>query len=157
MVSAQWVQTNGPGGGNITALAMSGNTVWVWIESDSGIGTIYAGTGGGGVWRRPISEMVGIINDKQQTLSPISTDFNLTTSAQSNHNIAISFFLSQSQPVDLNIYNVSGREVARSANRNLEAGKHSISWDTRDMAAGCYAVRMQAGSHVYVKNILVSR
>jgi hypothetical protein len=147
MVSAQWVQTNGPGGGNITALAMSGNTVWVWIESDSGIGTIYAGTGGGGVWRRPISEMVGIINDKQQTLSPISTDFNLTTSAQSNHNIAISFFLSQSQPVDLNIYNLSGREVARPVNRNLEAGK----------PAGCYAVRMQAGSHVYVKNIPVSR
>jgi len=75
-----------------------------WIAVNSGLtntvitsflvsgGTIYAGTDGGGVWRRPISEMVGIINDKQQTLSPISTDFNLATSAQSNHNIAISFF-----------------------------------------------------------------
>ena len=155
--------------GTNNGMFLSTNNGNSWIAVNSGLtntvitsflvsgGTIYAGTDGGGVWRRPISEMVGIINDKQQTLSPISTDFNLATSAQSNHNIAISFFLSQSQPVDLNIYNVSGREVARSANRNLEAGKHSISWDTRDMAAGCYAVRMQAGSHVYVKNILVSR
>jgi hypothetical protein len=41
--------------------------------------------------------------------------------------------------------------------RNIEAGERSLSWDTKGMAAGCYAVRMQVGSNAYVKNISVSR
>jgi hypothetical protein len=39
----------------------------------------------------------------------------------------------------------------------LGAGEHSLLWDTKGMAAGCYAAKMKIGSSVIVKNILVSR
>ena len=41
---AQWVQTGGPEGGSITALAVSGTN-------------LFAGTYGNGVWRLPLSDV----------------------------------------------------------------------------------------------------
>lgn len=49
--NAQWVKTNGPYGGRITSLAISGRN-------------LFAGTYGG-VWRRPLSEMITDVNDKE--------------------------------------------------------------------------------------------
>jgi hypothetical protein len=69
----------------------------------------------------------------------------------------MSFFLAKSQPVTLKIYNISGRELVTIVNRNLGAGEQRISWDTKDIATGCYMLRMQAGSNIYIKNIPVSR
>ena len=46
VLQAQWVQTSGPYGGRINSLAVSGRN-------------LFAGTyGGGGVWRRPISDII---------------------------------------------------------------------------------------------------
>jgi hypothetical protein len=47
---AQWVQTNGPYGSTIISFTMSPNRV-------SGT-NFFAGTLGGGIWMRPISEMI---------------------------------------------------------------------------------------------------
>ena len=44
-LQAQWIQTNGPYGGDILCFAVNGSN-------------LFAGTDGGGVWRRPLSEMV---------------------------------------------------------------------------------------------------
>ena len=119
---------------------------------------LFAGTGGNGVWRRPLSEMItGVINKNKQTLSQASKSFNLTASTKSNHIVTICFTLLQPQPVALKIYNLSGREISTLVNRNLGAGDQRISWDTKNVAVGCYAVRMQVGSNVYVKNVPVSR
>jgi hypothetical protein len=118
---------------------------------------IFAGTPSAGVWHRPLSEMVSATNNKQQVLLYKSTALNLIASTQSNHNVAISFFLAKSQPVTLKIYNISGREIALLVNKYLGAGEQRISWDTKNLAPGCYTVRMQAGSNIYVKNISVSR
>jgi hypothetical protein len=109
------------------------------------------------VWRRPLSEMITATGNKQIILSQKLIDFNLSASAQTNHSVAISFSLAKSQPVTLKICNISGREIAAPINRNIEAGEHKLSWDTKNLAAGCYTVRMQVGSNVYVKNIPVSR
>jgi hypothetical protein len=41
---AQWIQTNGPTGGNVRCFAVNGSNLFVGTR--------------GGVWRRPLSEMV---------------------------------------------------------------------------------------------------
>ena len=117
---------------------------------------IFAGTWGAGVWRRPLSEVTSGINSKGQILSQKSTGFKLTASAQSKRNIAIIFSLAQAQPVSLKVYSLSGREISTLVNSSLGAGEHSLLWDTKGMAAGCYVAKMKVGSSVIVKNILVS-
>jgi hypothetical protein len=120
-------------------------------------GTIFPATQGRGVWRRPLSEMITITTNLRQPLSQTSKDFSLIAYNKFNRTITISFSLAQPQPVNLKIYNLCGREIATLINKNFIAGKHCISWETRKLAVGCYAVKMQAGSNVFVKNVLVSR
>jgi hypothetical protein len=171
---------------SITSFAVSGSNIFagtidsgvvlsdssglVWVGVNSGFNThtptinalavnssyIFAAVDSG-IWCRLLSEMIGATRNKQRTLSHKSTGLNLKALNQSSHNVAISFFLAQSQRVTLKIYNLFGREIAMLVNRTLEAGKQKISWNTKDMAEGCYAVRIQAGSNIFVKNILVSR
>ena len=141
---ASWAVVNaGLVNTSISALAGNGND-------------IFAGTGNG-VWRRSLSEMLGIINPKKSILFSKFTGQNLIAFTPSNQTIEISFSLVQSQIVTLKIYNLSGREIATLVNKNLGTGAHSLSWDTKNVAAGCYAVKMQVGSNVFVKNIPVSK
>jgi hypothetical protein len=141
---ASWIADGG-------GLPNTGNTYLAIGDS-----TLYAGIYGSGVWRRPLSEVTTGINNKGQILSQKSTGFKQTASAQSNRTIAISFSLAQAQPVSLKVYNLSGREISTLVNSSLGAGEHGLLWDTKGMAAGCYAAKMKVGSNVYLKIIIVS-
>lgn len=168
----------------VYSFAVSGNSIFAgrgegvfmstdngkkWTDVNSGLPTnlriyslavndsnIFAGTADGGIWRRPLSEMIGVTSNEQRVVAQQSRVLNLIVSNQSFHNVAINFSLAQSQMVTLRIFTLSGREIATLINKHLGAGEHSLSWDTKNMAAGCYAVKMQVGSNVVVKNIPVS-
>jgi hypothetical protein len=86
------------------------------------------------------------------TIKPYA--FNLI---RSNHTVVISFSLFHSDQVTVRIYNLSGRETATLVNKNLASGSHSVNWDTKNIAAGCYTVRMQAGTNTYVRSIPIMR
>jgi len=47
--------------------------------------------------------------------------------------------------------------MATLVNNNSGAGVYKLSWVPKDLAVGCYTIRMQAGSNVYVKNIQIAR
>jgi ligand-binding sensor domain-containing protein len=55
---------------------LTDTTVLSLAVSDS---TIFAGTGGGGVWRRPLAEMIGVVNDKpkQGVSKPYASGFKI--------------------------------------------------------------------------------
>jgi photosystem II stability/assembly factor-like uncharacterized protein len=110
-----------------------------------------------GVWRRPLSEMIGATNLKPQSVIASREYFKIHSPSHINPNISIEFSLPHSDKVSLKIYSLSGHEIASLVNKNLNAGTHSISWNTRNLAAGCYTVRMQAGANTYVKSIPITR
>jgi PA domain/FlgD Ig-like domain len=61
------------------------------------------------------------------------------------------FQLPQMRRVDLTIFDVAGRRIARLANSTMSAGAHAVSWDRRDDAgrrvgAGIYLARLRSGS-----------
>jgi photosystem II stability/assembly factor-like uncharacterized protein len=172
------------GGRSILSFAISGNTIFAgtngngiffstnngksWTAFNSGLpsninvqsmtlsgGNIFAGTTNGGVWRRPLYE-TGVKSPQPQAGLFNQTELKIFSQSRLNPNIAIQFSLSHSDQVAVKIYNLSGREIATLVNKNLGAGEHRLSWDTKNVAAGCYAVKMQVGSNVLVKNIPVS-
>ncbi|MGB7567871.1 MAG: hypothetical protein WBM07_08420, partial [Chitinivibrionales bacterium] len=119
--------------------------------------TIFYGSSYSGIWRRPVSEMVAINNLESRQKMSQPGNLKILSKRHDNLNVTVQFSLLHSDQVAIRIYNLSGREIETLVNKNLGAGAHSISWDPKNVAAGCYAVKMQVGSNVYVKNIPVSK
>ena len=128
---------------NVRALAVCGSTLFAGTHS--------------GVWSRPLSEMIPVINHELPGEPQNPSAFKLTVPTRSNRNAAVSFSLPRSEPVTIAIYNSSGYEIATLVSKNLGSGSHSFYWDTRTMASGYYTVRIQGGLNTFVKSVLIFR
>ena len=168
IVSAQWIQTNGPYGGYIISIAISGTNIFagtdgggVFFSSDNGAnwtavnngltntnvhslaisGTnIFAGTDGGGVWKRPLSELNGI--------KEISSN---------KHNIVIypnpnkgKFTIAQTGNIkSIEIYNVMGEIVYKSRTSNTKI-------DISAQPKGIYFVKVDNGKKIHVEKFVLN-
>ncbi len=152
-LEAQWIPTNGPYGGDIRCFAVSGSN-------------LFAGTNGG-VWRRPLSEMVTAVEDD---FSQVPVGFTLeqnypnpfwsevTSRSTGNPQTTIRYQLSKTTPVVLKIYNISGQEVRTLVNARQPAGVNTVVWDGRDesgkeVSSGIYIYRLQAGASVQSRKL----
>ncbi|MCF8243404.1 MAG: T9SS type A sorting domain-containing protein [Melioribacteraceae bacterium] len=110
--------------------------------------------------------------DANQVTDPIITSFNDET-------IITTFFLKQNYPnpfnpsteiqygienaanVTLKVYNILGSEIATLVNEYQEAGGYSIPFNTNDLvdelSSGIYFYRLQAGSNVSTKKIVLMK
>jgi hypothetical protein len=141
---ANWTAVNsGLTNTDIQSLAVSG-------------GTLFAGTFFDGVWSRQISEM-GVLHPEPQGVTLDQSNFKVLSPNLTNSNAKIEFSLPHSDMVSVIVYNLLGHEIASLVNKNLSRGSHCIPWNTRNLAAGCYTVRLQAGSNSYVKSIPIFR
>jgi hypothetical protein len=71
----------------------------------------------------------------------------------------VSFFLSEPGPVDLRVYDIRGREVARLAEGPVPAGIQEFPWDGRDragraVAAGIYLIRLRTPEQVSTQRVV---
>jgi hypothetical protein len=112
----------------VYSLAVSGNN-------------LVAGTEEEGIWRRPLSEMIGsssVVFGPQQ--SQTLTIYPNPTS----HEVTISFLSDVSSPVNVSIYNLLGNEVTQLYDGTMDAGNHSLTWDASGATSGAYmcVVRM---------------
>ena len=57
----------------------------------------------------------------------------------------------------LRVYDMLGREVTTLMNEVKQPGNHSILWDARDMASGVYFYRLEAGTFVQTKKMILIR
>jgi hypothetical protein len=109
------------------------------------------------VWYRPLSEMVGIIDHKSRLSSIQQSKFMIFFSNHSTPKMTLVFSLSHSYQINLKIYSLSGYEIVTLANKYGEAGSHTVTWDTRNIPAGCYTLRMLTGAKIVAKSILIPR
>jgi photosystem II stability/assembly factor-like uncharacterized protein len=111
---------------------------------------LFANINGNGIWRAPLSS-VALQSTNSNSLDQIN--LKVSTPSRLNPNVAVSFSLPRSEQVSVKVYNLSGREIATIVNKYLGAGTHGISWNMKDAAPGCYAVKLRAGPHEFVKKI----
>jgi len=95
-----------------------------------------------GVWRRPLSEMMGVV----QHPSELPTQFSLQQNYPNPFNPAtvISYQLPLNSYVTLKVYDLLGREVATLVDERKDAGSYSVQWNASGFATGIYLVRIQA-------------
>jgi Tol biopolymer transport system component len=79
-----------------------------------------------------------------------------------NSNTVIGFNLPRSQDVELTVYNLAGQKVVSLVNGYRQAGSYTMHWDGRDeagraLASGVYLYRLQAGTRVETRKLLLLR
>jgi hypothetical protein len=103
---------------------------------------VLAGMRNGGVWRRPLAELltnVNLISDETPA------DFKLEQNFPNPFNpvTTISFRILSRSFVSLKVYDLLGREVATIVSEQLMAGNHVRQWNAVGMPSGVYFYRLQ--------------
>ena len=138
---AQWIQTNGPYGGRVRCFAVSGTD-------------LFAGTWGGGVWRRPLSEMITAVE-------ALSTDLPTNCSLDQNYpnpfnpTTIIAYDIPNTSHVTLVIYDILGRQVAQLVNGERTPGRYQATFNPGGLPSGVYFYKLQAGAYHDTKKLLL--
>ncbi len=74
-----------------------------------------------------------------------------------NPSTIIKFSLPKAAYVTLKIYNTLGQEVARLVSQNMSPGTYTTKWNISGFASGVYYYRLQAGSFVKTKKLVLLR
>ena len=72
-----------------------------------------------------------------------------------NPNTTISFSLPQAEQVKISVYDMLGREVAVLVNDYLESGIHTTLFDGKNLSSGVYVYRIEAGSFVKARRMVL--
>nr|MBP7543671.1 T9SS type A sorting domain-containing protein [Ignavibacteriaceae bacterium] len=59
--------------------------------------------------------------------------------------------------VTLKVYNVSGVEVATLVGRQMETGRHDVSFDATQLSSGVYFYRLQFGTQIITRKMVVMK
>jgi len=70
-----------------------------------------------------------------------------------NPTTTIRFALPSSEMVTLKVFDVLGREIAKIAEGQFEAGMHELRFDARQLSSGIYFYSLEAGSHREIKKM----
>ncbi len=114
---------------------------------------IYTGTEGYSVWRRPLSEIIGI----QNISSEIPENYELFQNYPNPFNpvTKINFSLPKAEYVKLTIYDALGREIETLVSENLNPGTYQAEWNGSNYASGVYFYRLQVGSYSETKTMML--
>jgi hypothetical protein len=146
-----------------------------WVVADSGMtnhdiraltivrSQIFAGTWLGGLWKRPLQEMVtSATSDRQGTPTLFQLEqnypnpFNPLTVIQYTVGGNRGWGLGVSD-VSLVVYDVLGRQVATLVNEVKAPGTYEVRFDGSGLTSGAYFYRLTAGSFVETKKLILMK
>jgi photosystem II stability/assembly factor-like uncharacterized protein len=120
-------------------------------------GYIYAGMGEsgnlGGAWRIPIPGTTSV----ELVDNEIPTEFLLMQNYPNpfNPSTNIEFMIPQTGQVELNIYDLLGREVSTLTNEVMSPGTYKVSWDASGLSSGIYFSRLVFDGNQIIKQMLL--
>ncbi|MEX0720985.1 MAG: T9SS type A sorting domain-containing protein [Balneolaceae bacterium] len=74
-----------------------------------------------------------------------------------NPSTQIAFSLPIRSQVLLNVYNLLGQHIAQLANESYSAGQHAINFDASGLSSGIYIYRLEAGSFVQTRKMMLMK
>ena len=149
--------------GTVYGVYVSSNLGLNWTQRNEGMGNydiysllifnnyIYAGRGG--VYRRLLSEIVGI----EPVTNEISSQYSLSQNYPNpfNPKTQIDFSLPKECNVRLEIYGLSGAFIGTPFNGYLKAGSYKTEFDGADLSSGVYFYRLSTENYTETKKMLL--
>jgi hypothetical protein len=157
-------ETNYFAGGNGVFLSTDKGVSWIdagFSQSPSPVislavdaTTLYAGTQGNGVWRRPLAEMVTGVDASQHSMPP---SFNLYQNFPNpfNPETVIRYSIPEQGHVSLAVFDLLGREVVRLVDGVMPRGDYSVKLDGSILTSGVYCYRLITGQHSLTKSMIL--
>jgi hypothetical protein len=147
--------------GTIVGVFLSTNNGTTWTAVNTGLtdtniwslaisgANLFAGTWSGGVWRRPLAEMV---TSMERFSTDLPTHFTLDQNYPNpfNPSTVIQFRIPNASFVSLKVFNVLGAEIATLVNENKTPGTYKLTWDAGGFPSGVYFYRLIAGGKVFI-------
>ncbi|UCE24264.1 MAG: VCBS repeat-containing protein [Candidatus Zixiibacteriota bacterium] len=104
--------------------------------------------------------LVAVEDEASMGLVPATSHLGQNYPNPFNPTTSIAFSLATRSRVVIAVYNMIGQQVGRLADREFEAGDHTIGWDGRDetgqlLPTGVYLYRLQAGDFVATRKMLL--
>jgi hypothetical protein len=116
-------------------------------------GYVYAGTYGSSVWRRPLSEVIGIKNlstempENHSLFQNYPNPFNPSTN--------IKFQINKSGYVTLKVFDILGKEVTTLVDEKQSPGIYEVSFDGSVFPSGVYYYVLETGNYKETKKMLM--
>lgn len=142
------------GGSNFFA-ASTGLPAITEINSISIInGTVFIGTTGFGVWKRPLEEIISGINSIS---TEVPSGYLLYQNYPNpfNPNTKIKFAIKKSGFVSLKVFDISGKEISSLYNGILKPGLYETDFNAVELNSGVYFYRLQTSEFTGVKKMMV--
>jgi hypothetical protein len=115
---------------------------------------LFAGLYFGGIWRRPLSEMITSV---EKLTNDMPTRFSLEQNYPNpfNPSTIFSFTLPSKSFVSLKVFDFIGREVISLVSEEMSAGTYSRQWNAANMSSGIYYYRLQTNSFTETKKLVL--
>jgi spore coat protein H len=99
----------------------------------------------------------GTVTDVHQTESNFPAAFSLLQNYPNpfNPSTHFQFAIANVQLVTLRIYDILGREVVTLLNEMKQPGMYKVNWDASEFSSGVYFYRLQAGTFVETKKLML--
>ena len=114
---------------------------------------IFAGTGGWGLFRRPLDELLGI----KIISSEIPNQFSLLQNYPNpfNPSTHIEFSIPKRSFVKLFVYDILGRELKILVNETVQPGVFGAVFDAQNLPSGIYYYSLEAGDYKETKKMVL--
>jgi len=113
---------------------------------------LYAGTGGKSMFKTTTSTLVSV---EDIEFKPTSFSLEQNYPNPFNPNTIIKFQIPEAHFVTLKVFDVLGNEVATLVNEEKTAGNYNFDFTTDKLTSGVYFYRLQAGSFVETKKMIL--
>ncbi len=127
-----------------------GNVVSTMVKARDSDGLVAVATHGAGIYS---ASLITSVEDG----SSLPNNYTLSQNYPNpfNPSTKISFSLPQSIKVKLTLFDVLGRNVQEIVNKEFSAGEHSINFNASNLNSGVYFYRIEAGSFVHSKKMIL--
>jgi hypothetical protein len=94
-----------------------------------------------------------------QQITGLPREFSLSQNYPNpfNPSTQIQFSIAQAGFVTLKVYDLLGREVTTLVHQNLTPSSYSVTWNASNVASGAYFYRLQSGSYVETRKLLLMK
>lgn len=100
-----------------------------------------------------VDSIITGINEQQMTATEFMLEQNYPNPF--NPSTSIQYAISNRQLVTLKVYDLLGKEIVTLVNENKQAGNYELSFDAKNLSTGTYFYKLQVGSFVQTKKMML--